>query len=87
MKSMDKSTKKVKTLSFILEKGTLVAWRNSSACPVGICVPVDERALEESFWEEKKLIPNDVTFSVWDLMQIKVKGARLELKKKGISVS
>lgn len=50
-------------------------------------MPVDERALEESFWEEKKLIPNDVTFSVWNLMRIKVKGARLELKKKETSVS
>lgn len=71
----------------MLEKGTLVAWGNSSVCSVGICVPVDERALEESFWEEKKLILNDVTFSVWNLMQIKVKGARLELKKKETSVS
>lgn len=71
----------------MLEKGTLVAWGNSSVCSVGICVPVDERALEESFWEEKKLIPNDVTFSVWNLMRIKVKGARLELKKKETSVS
>lgn len=55
MKNIDKSTKKVKMLSLMLEKGTLVAWGNSSVRPVGICVPVDERAVEESFWEEKKL--------------------------------
>ena len=73
-------------LSLMLEKGTLVAWGNSSVHPVGLCVPVDERDLEESFWEEKKLIPNDVTFSVWDMTQIKVKGERLELKEKETSV-